>query len=95
MMGLNVVPFPGSNDRAWRHVADQVRPLILARTGSPSIADAVEARCRESFGNCVPEILIRAGDTREDISDTMHQMIGKFVGELCLLAEELELEKRR
>lgn len=96
-MTATIYSLPSPLDMAWLDIGGPLRSSVLEHTGSTEIADAVEARCRDAFERCFPNKstkLVSAGATREEVSDVINSIIGRFVRELCQIAIDLELQKR-
>lgn len=96
-MTASIIAFPEPGDLAWRPIANALQVNVLAHTGSQEITDAVEAHCRAAFERCFPNPsakLVSTGASRDEISDVINTIIGRFVGELCQMALDLELLKR-
>lgn len=89
--------FPERSERTWLPVAEALRSGSLKRTGSKLISDAVEARCRDVFERCVPMAIIKdattPGEREQQLIDYIHNLAGALIGEIGLMAEEIELLK--
>lgn len=95
----NVYQLPTGHERNWNYVAKVLHDGTLQRTGSEEIAAAVVARCKDAFLTIAPESIHLTADSLNGLTaqfgEHLNVIVGKFMAELGLLAEELELEKRR
>jgi hypothetical protein len=92
-MTAEIHQLPSRPDREWRHIAEALRSGVMQRTGSAEIADAVVARCKRAFDVIVPHPFSFNEEPPEDVMHVIEVIVGGFIGEVGLLAEEIELMK--
>ncbi len=97
-MTTNIISFPDRPERTWKYITDPLRDAVIKRTWSAHIADAVVGRAKDVLDRCVPLAVIKDAVTPEERErqaiDYIHNLLGKLIGEIGLLAEEIELLKQ-
>jgi len=93
-----ILNFPDRPERTWKHIAEQLRKGSFERTGSKRVADAVAIRCGDILERCVPVTIVKDANSPEErerqLIEYIHQLAGALIGEVGLMAEEIELQKQ-
>lgn len=94
-MTAQILDFPEKSQIAWRHIEPAIRGVVMERSGSQEIVEKVARVAEQIFTDCVPNPIIYRTDSMEaaceDLVDAIHQIAGKMMAEVAVLAAEVEI----